>query len=191
MAVFQSMDEGKTWTRIMLYNNAGVAKAIAVRLGGKPLLFAGGQATAHNPTKSLLFKSMNGGATWSEVTDLFGAAASVNAICFDPSNSKRVLVAADNGIWLSEDEGVTWTPPTQKQVMSSVVANSSKPGQFFAGSKEGVWMSNDGGRSWTEYGNGLTDRDITRLEIDVKNSLLYAGTQHAGVMRLSLKGQSK
>jgi ligand-binding sensor domain-containing protein len=102
-----------------------------------------------------------------------------------------VLVAADNGIWLSEDEGVTWTPPAQKLVMSSVVANSSKPGQFFAGSKKGVWMSNDGGKSWVEYGNGLTDRDITRLEIDVKNSLLYAGTQHAGVMRLSLRGQGK
>ena len=191
LAVFQSIDEGKTWTRVMLHNNASVAKTIAVRQGKKALVFAGGQATAHNPPKSLLFRSMNGGATWSEVTDLFGASTSLNAVCIDPTNARRVLVAADNGIWISDDEGVTWTAPSQSLAMTSVVANSLKAGQFFAGSKDGVWMSNDGGKSWSMFGEGLIDRWITRLEIDVKNSILYAGTNSTGVMRLNMKSRGR
>lgn len=191
MAVFQSMDEGKSWTRTMLHKDASVAKAIAVRQGKKALIFAGGQATAHNPPKSLLYKSMNGGATWSEVAELFGASTCVNAICFDPTNPRRVFVAADNGIWTSDDEGVTWTAPKRAMALTSIVANSSKSGQLFAGSTRGVLMSNDGGKSWSQLGEELNDRLITRLEIDAKNGILYAGTNTAGVMRLKIEGRGK
>ena len=191
MAVFQSLDGGKTWARVMLHNNASVAKAIAAREGKKTVLFAGGQVTSFSSPKSLLYKSMNGGATWSEVTDLFGASTSVNAICFDPLNGKRVLVAADSGAWISEDDGVSWVAPSQTVAMTSIVPNSGKAGQFFAGSKDGVWMSDDGGKSWSKFGEGLVDHWITRLEIDAKNSILYAGTSRSGVMRMSLKVRGK
>ncbi len=191
MAVFHSVNGGKTWSRSMLHENASVANAIAARPLGKPLLFAGGQVTSYPKPKSLLYKSINGGATWSEVTDLFGVSGSVNAICFDPSNPKRVLIGTERGVWISDDEGSTWTKPMQEIAVTSLVANPSKKSQFFAGSKQGVWMSADGGKTWSTFGGGVMDLSVARLDFDAKNMNLYAGTEHRGVMRIGLKARRK
>lgn len=55
-----------------------------------------------------LYLSRDGGATWSNASDLGGLHADVHAIEFDPSNPRRVVVGNDGGVWLTEDLGTSW-----------------------------------------------------------------------------------
>ena len=191
MAVCRTTNNGKTWSRVMLSTENGYVKTLAVHPKNKKILLAGGRITKGMDSYSKLYKSTDGGFKWVEITSLSQNSSCVNAISFDPSDSKRVLLGMKDGIWKSTDEGTTWIAPGQQIVATSIVADPLTRGRFFAGSSEGVWMSVDGGQSWKELNDGLSCRSVLCIEFDPVNAILYAGTERGGVVRLNLSNKKK
>jgi len=185
MTVSKSTDDGKTWKHATLSNDEGTVKALAVHLQ-KKVLFAGGQTFKNSVPAGRLFKSDDAGATWKEVENLRGKAACVNGVAFFPANPDRVLVAMTNGVYISQDAGSSWAMPSQNISVNCIIADGATKGRFYLGSTDGVWVSNDGGKSWTKMDDGLSARSISCLEFDAKNLILYAGTEHDGVLRLKV-----
>ena len=72
---------------------------------GPALLYAGG---------SQLWRSEDGGRTWSNLTQTRGGRESsvlgrpVKDLTVDPENSDRIAVAAASGVWVSLDGGLSW-----------------------------------------------------------------------------------
>ncbi len=126
-----------------------------------------------------LFRSDDGGETWALVESLwdhpsrakwFGGGydwPGIHSICVDPGDDRRVLVGVScGGMWLTEDEGATWTnvgeglvadymPPEQRgdleiQDPHRVVACAAAPSHMWMQHHGGVFRSRDGGRRWQQ-----------------------------------------
>lgn len=85
------------------------------------------------------------------------------------------------GIYISNDNGITWTPAT------STMPSLNPTDILFAGSwiyittyGEGVFISKDNGASWTPLNLGL-DNLYTRTITKLPNGILFVGTAGSGV----------
>ena len=151
--------------------------------------------TLNVPVPAAIYRSTDGGHTWSRAGVDLPADTSVASIRFDPLDGNRVL-AADGGVghlFISEDGGLTWR---QEPSINQVLTPSSGVGRlftrvedgqtvFYAGTRfDGVVRSHDGGLSWEWYGEGLTGSALRVRAFADKNGALYAGT-HDGVWRLT------
>ncbi len=151
--------------------------------------------TLNVPVPAGIYRSTDGGHTWSRANANLPADTSVASILFDPQDGNRVL-AADGGVgnlFISEDGGLNWR---QEPSISQVLTSNSGIGRlftriedgqtvFYAGSRyDGVVRSVDGGLSWEWYGEGLTGSALRVRAFVDKNGALYAGT-HDGVWRLT------
>ena len=86
-------------------------------------------------TGSGLFKSTDGGETWTNITRNPGLPAGVIGnigVTVSPANSKRVwaIIEADSGgVFRSDDAGATWTKSTPNEISGSVhgITRASTP----------------------------------------------------------------
>ncbi len=151
--------------------------------------------TLNVPVPAGIYRSTDGGHTWTRADVELPADTSVASIRFDPQDGNRVL-AADGGVghlFISEDGGQSWR---QEFSINQVLTPNSGIGRlytrvedgvtvFYAGSRyDGVVRSVDGGLSWTWYGDGLTGSALRVRAFADKDGALYAGT-HDGVWRLT------
>ena len=151
--------------------------------------------TLNVPVPAGIYRSTDGGHTWSRSNVELPADTSVASIRFDPQDGNRVL-AADGGVgnlFISEDGGQSWR---QEPSINQVLTPSSGIGRlftrvedgltvFYAGSRyDGVVRSLDGGLSWAWYGDGLTGSALRVRAFADQEGALYAGT-HDGVWRLT------
>jgi photosystem II stability/assembly factor-like uncharacterized protein len=146
-----------------------------------------------------VWKTTNGGASWSVLSDEAFATGSVGAIAVAPSDPNVVVVgmgespfrgvssSQGDGVYISTDAGKSWRHSgleATKQI-SSVVIDPNDPDRFFvaaqgdiwAGSDErGVYMTEDGGESFTKVLAGKNDTTgAVDLKMDPSNPrILYA-----------------
>jgi uncharacterized protein (TIGR03437 family) len=178
--VLKSTDRGATWTLNAgpfagpfgptFYDGGARIGSIAVQpANGQVLLLS---ADLNNPAKSGIYRSTDGGVTW---TLVLGGASGTEAL-FDPSNANTAYAAMGNpsgdpknGIYKSQDGGVTWTrmpgsgsnvfptanvgrirvaiAPTNSSVLYAGIENVAN------GTSLGIWKSTDGGANWANLVN--------------------------------------
>ena len=151
--------------------------------------------TLNVPVPAGIYRSTDGGHTWSRADVELPADTSVASIRFDPQDGNRVL-AADGGagnLFISEDGGQSWR---QEFSVNQVLTPNSGIGRlftrvedgvtvFYAGTRyDGVVRSRDGGLNWAWFGEGLTGSALRVRAFADKAGALYAGT-HDGVWRLT------
>ncbi len=105
-----------------------------------------------------------------------GRVAAVDALVADPN---RIFVgAANGGVWVSDNGGLSWTPLFDDEPVASIGAlaiNQSNPDLIWVGTGEGavrnstsigagVFRSGDGGRTWQAMGLAATER-INRIAL--------------------------
>ncbi|HUR90750.1 MAG TPA: exo-alpha-sialidase [Ramlibacter sp.] len=124
-----------------------------------------------------LFKSADGGASWTLVENLwkrperkewFGGGydyAGIHSIAVDPRDANHVTIAIScGGVWQTRDGGDTWTntskgmvadfmPPERKedpniQDVHRMVVCAAQPDVLWAQNHFGIYRSNDGGMQW-------------------------------------------
>ncbi len=151
--------------------------------------------TLNVPVPAGIYRSTDGGYTWSRANVDLPPDTSVASIRFDPQDGNRVL-AADGGfgnLFISEDGGLNWR---QEESITQVLTPNSGIGRlftriedgltvFYAGTRyDGVIRSFDGGLNWEWYGEGLSGSALRVRAFADKDGALYAGT-HDGVWRLT------
>ncbi|HUQ47591.1 MAG TPA: glycosyl hydrolase [Gemmatimonadaceae bacterium] len=120
--VYRSKDGGKTWQRILYRNDSTGAVDLVIDPGNPRVLFAAMWQAYRIPWKmssggagSGLFRSTDGGDTWTELTRAKGMPAGVIGrigVSVSGADSKRVyaMIEADSGgVYRSDDGGDTWT----------------------------------------------------------------------------------
>ncbi len=159
--ILKSIDAGKTWTNILgpfLRDRIG-SMAVSPSIDGLVLCAA----------QSGIWRSADGGATWSRV--LVGVGT---ALVFDPRDGNSVFAAlgntggsALNGVYHSGDGGLTWLAlpglgsPTVANIGRIQLAMApSQPSTIYAqvqstsasafGSLLGIFKTTDGGLTWTK-----------------------------------------
>lgn len=136
-----------------------------------------------------LFRSLDGGDTWSPLAFPGASRSTLHAILIDPVSVNVYWVAVSSeisrfaGVFRSVDAGTTWQPVAgleQKQVWA-LVCWKVDAHVIAAGTEDGVYITRDGGKKWTlaSTPGSVVPRPVVSLAFNPTDSdILYAGTPH-------------
>jgi len=162
--VFKTTDGGTTWKKVLYKGDKAGAEDLVIDVNNPETVYATIWEVYRTPYKmwggagaSGLFKSTDGGATWTELTKKPGMpAAPVGKIgvVVSPADSKRVwaiVEANDGGLYRSDDAGMTWKMVNNERKLrqrafyySRMVADP-KDKEGIYGLNVGFFKSSDGG----------------------------------------------
>ncbi len=172
--VYKSTDGGQSWRNIGLRDSRQISR-IVVDPHNADVVYVGALGHAYGPnTERGVFKSTDGGATWTHVldkgtnigvSDLAIAAASPNILFAGtwsthrpPWSTYAPINGPGGGIYRSTDSGASWTQLTGNGLpegdwgrVGVAVAPDGKRvyALIDAGKKSGLYRSDDGGNTWT------------------------------------------
>lgn len=137
-----------------------------------------------------LYRSTDGGSSWSLLADFSAPRRLLRALAFDPRDSSRVYAGILGGVGHSTDGGRTWTTATAGLPDDAVLDLEIDPVEpatlYTMTSKSGVFKSTDAGATWAPVGTGLEGLFSETLLLDpLDRSTLYVRTLDAGLMKLT------
>ena len=224
VGVFKSTDRGVTWNHLgSTSTDTGVnpsgldwwyVNRIAVSPANPDIILAGtttGTSTGGITANGKVYRSTNGGASWSKVADFQGL-----DVKFDPNDANNAIVGSDNGyVYYSNDAGASWTQ--SMQIVSTPVGRGTPksarieldyaktaPGTVYASvdnnadanadkERGQVWKSLDGGANWAmlaepkhlneqgDYNNAIWVSPVDDKHVIVGGLDLYQSFDGGGV----------
>ena len=216
MGILKSSDSGINWTQ----SNIGITGSLFI--GGMSDASTAGLlyiATGNNaevnyntPIKGGVFKSTNGGTTWTQVissTDMIlpGYTEDVfNAVKIAPSNNDIVYAASAYAFYRSADGGTTWTghrggtitSPTswgpsgiRAGVSIEITIDNTNPDILYAANYSGgIFKSTDGAQTWQVLGTGYTGATIHKIATDTQNSSTFINIGRSGPFKSTNNGST-
>jgi photosystem II stability/assembly factor-like uncharacterized protein len=166
--VFRSKDGGKTWEKILYRGNKAGAIDLILDPSNPHIIYAGFWEVYRKPWTlesggpgGGIFKSTDGGDTWTEVTRNPGLPKSTVGkigITVSPANPERVwaiVEAEDGGVFRSDNAGRTWTKVNEERRLrqrawyyTRIYADPKNAETVYV-LNTGFYRSNDGGRTFT------------------------------------------
>jgi photosystem II stability/assembly factor-like uncharacterized protein len=193
--VYKTTNQGNTWSvtnsGIMLDGDPALSMAIAPT--SPDTVFVG---VAPVSARARLFRTVNGGASWSDVTGTLPDRYPLDVVV-DPADS-RVVYAAFGGfgsghLFKSIDAGASWADISGSlpdMPTSAVAIDPLHTNIVYAGNDMGVYASTDAGSTWSAFGEGLPDAVIVAdLAISPSNRALRVATHGNGVYERKLIGE--
>ena len=126
-------------------------------------------------------------AQWVQTNSPFGGIVKSFAV----SGTNLFVGVSGIGVFLSTNNGTSWTPINTGLLSPNVWALAISDTYIFAGTLSnfgGVYRSSNSGVNWAQVNSGLTNTDATTLAISDTN--LFAGTLGLGVFRSTNNGTS-
>jgi photosystem II stability/assembly factor-like uncharacterized protein len=173
-ALFCSTDHGLTWGMV----GNMTASALA---GNDKVVLAG--------TEFGLYRSTNGGATWTQVTD--GVESNINVADIAMRDSVAIVVNGTSGFYRSTDSGISWIYQYINYLPEGLIAAFSDSGEFYIGSGEvnEVFKSSDEGATWKDAGAPLANADVNAILCS--GAEVFCGLSNgAGVIASTDRGNS-
>ncbi len=166
--VFRSKDGGKTWEKVLHRSNKAGAIDLTLDPTNPNVIYAGFWEVFRTPYSlesggqgSGLFKSTDGGDTWTEITRNPGLPKGVVGkvgITVSPANPERVwaiVEAEDGGVFRSDNGGRTWIKTNEARNLrqrawyyTRIYADPKNVETVYV-LNTGFYKSNDGGRTYT------------------------------------------
>jgi len=167
--LWKSIDGGESWTTSTdNWPSLGVSDIAIDPTNNQIMYIATGDADAQQSQSLGVLKSTDGGTTWGFTGLNFelNETRQTARILIDPIYSDYLSVSTNNGIYLTDDAGNTWTKSTGTDGISfrSLVYKADNTDVIFAGGLNGgIYKSEDYGQSFTE----LISNDEGRVELAV------------------------
>ena len=184
---FKSVNGGASWTQGFV-TGASRVDSITIDPNTPATLFAD---TDHG-----ISRSIDSGATWTELNTGISSFHSVNSITIDAANH-IIYAATTSGIRKSTDGGNTWTHVSGNVPFNflSVAFDPTNPSILYGATVIQIRKTVDGGNSWTDSDNGFPRTRISSLVANpTQPSNLFIGTTStadAFVTKLSAGGASQ
>ncbi|HYN09288.1 MAG TPA: hypothetical protein VES67_18035 [Vicinamibacterales bacterium] len=202
--IFKSTDGGKTWRKVLFRNNRTAGIDLSVDRNNPRVVFAAlweahrveYQMSSGGPGSGL-FKSTDGGDTWTEITRNPGLPAGVIgrigvSVSGGDSNRVYALVENDNGgLFASDDAGATWRLVNdsrnirQRAFYYTHVTADTKNRDTVYVLNTSAFRSADGGKTLANVGGG-THGDHHDLWVDPDNPQhLVIGNDGGGAVSMA------
>jgi len=184
--VFRSADGGRSWNRVLFRNDRAGACDLSMDPTNPRILFAAIWEAHRTPWEmssggpgSGLFKTTDGGDSWTEITDNPGLPRGIKGrigVVVSPALPNRVwavVEAEEGGVFRSDNAGATWTRVNGERELrlrpyyySHIFADPVDADTVYVANQD-LWKSVDGGRTYTK--RALPHGDHHDLWIDPKN----------------------
>jgi photosystem II stability/assembly factor-like uncharacterized protein len=145
-----------SWTSRGPQNVGGRTRSLLIDPNNPNTMYAGAVSGG-------VWKSTNGGSTWTPLTDFMSNIA-IMTMVFDPTSPSRSVIYAGTGestlrgdgiqgagVFKTTDSGTTWNQLTATASWQSVPRlAASSTGAILAAASRGIYLSTNGGVSWTQ-----------------------------------------
>lgn len=206
--VFKSSDGGDTWKRVLFRDDRTGAIDISIDANNPNVIYASlweayrkeFQMSSGGPGSGL-FKSTDGGETWTEITRNKGMPSGLVGrigVSVSRANSDRVYALVENdsgGLFRSEDAGATWALVNDKRDIRqrafyyTHVFADPKDADVVYMENTSIFRSKDGGKTMEVINNG-THGDFHDLWIDPDNAThLVVGNDGGGAVSTNTGGK--
>lgn len=155
--LYASVDGGLSWTPA--HAETGSVRAVAI--------------DPHDTTRVLfgtlggqLFLSQDDGQTFSDITP--SGLGAVWSLLFDPDTAGWVYCGTQNGLWRSDDGGLSWTHlDSTDRTVAWITADPFRAGTIYLSTRSsGLWRSDDRGETLVDIQGDLTPGARTRIAPD-------------------------
>jgi photosystem II stability/assembly factor-like uncharacterized protein len=188
--VFKTTDGGATWSKVLYKNPDTGAISLAMEPGNRGVVYAALWQTRRPPWNvyppsngpgSGLYKSTDGGATWTQLTNGLPAHVGHIGLSISPAAPHRVYAMVDSGprqggVYRSDDAGATWTHADDEQriwqrgwYFGGITADPKNPDVVYA-MNTSTYRSRDGGKSFEAILGDPSGNDFHTLWIDPTDS---------------------
>jgi uncharacterized protein (TIGR03437 family) len=184
IGVYRSLDSGDTWT-----------KTAAQPVTYSPSAIAASPTALYLATSNGVMRSADGGISWSPTT----ITAPADVVAIDRNNPKTVYAAADQ-IYVSTDDGSTWTPLLTVPLRSVATIAPTSAGLFIGAVLPRnifitKWNASDSQMLWSTYLGG-SDYDVPNaMAVDTAGNVYVTGFTYssdfptsAGALQSKLAG---
>lgn len=198
--VFRSKDGGKTWERVFNRGNKAGAIDLILDPSNPNTIYAGFWEVYRKPWTlesggpgSGIFKSTDGGDTWTELTRNQGLPRGTIGkvgITVSPANPERVwaiVEAEDGGVFRSENGGQTWTKVNEQRALrqrawyyTRIYADTKSADTVYV-LNVGFFKSNDGGRTYSTISVPHGDNHDLWIAPDDPNRMIQSNDGGANV----------
>jgi PKD repeat protein/photosystem II stability/assembly factor-like uncharacterized protein len=176
--VWKTTNKGENWIHLTKSLILGTVYALEIDRLNEDIVYFGGAGK--------VYKTINGGNTWSETGDATFNAASktVKDIIQSPVNQNELWLAANEGLYHTTDAGLNWTL-LYSGIWQEIEINPADPMILYAIKQTGIktefYKSTDGGLTFTirlgGYPVAVAPEEQKRTEISVCTSapnIIYA-----------------
>jgi len=184
--VWKTTDAGVTWSTTFDAQSSLAMGAIAIDPQNTQTIYAGtGEDTPH-PVAYMgdgMFKSTDGGASWSHVG--LSQVGAFSKIYVNPRSTSIVYATttrASGGFYRSTDFGATWTQTFSIDAYDMTV-NPVNPDEIFISTTNAIYRSTDGGANFTRASDGFDGTNGNRVSVALAPSQptkLYALISRTG-----------
>jgi photosystem II stability/assembly factor-like uncharacterized protein len=190
--IFKSVDGGKTWRQLTKGLPDKIVQAnIGIAASAPKTLFA----AVRTKTIAKLYRSDDGGETWSGTTDdprpgLGIGGGDLPVVRFDPKDP-QIVYSASIVCWKSTDGGKTWDGwrgAPGGDDYQNIWINPNNPDIILLGSDQGAIVTVNGGKTWSSWYNQPTAQ---LYHVSADNSFpyrLYSGQQESGSVGIKSRG---
>jgi photosystem II stability/assembly factor-like uncharacterized protein len=169
--LYKSTDGGRTWKNMGLRDTRHIG-AVIVDPGNPDIVFVAALGHAYAPNSERgLFRSTDGGTTWSKVLSKDDKTGAVDVV-FDPGNSSILYAALwevyrtpyslssggpGSGLYKSVDRGLTWNRLAGRGLPAGILGrigvsvsgiDSNRVYALIEAGESGLYRSDDAGESW-------------------------------------------
>jgi photosystem II stability/assembly factor-like uncharacterized protein len=195
--VYRSADAGKSWNRISDFKVDKDLKLSTLEVNSMDpkIIYAGYIGpTWGGDEKGILFRTLDGGQTWEDVTEGLHAVKYTLLKAVETAAMKPLTVFAGFGqswvfkVMRSDDGGKTWIDfseglTVEDGVNDLICYNNT----LYAATHTGVFIRSLNGGSWKKFSKGLPNVPVYNLDISAKYNLLRAATCGRGVWECIIK----
>ncbi|MGH9486566.1 MAG: WD40/YVTN/BNR-like repeat-containing protein [Terriglobales bacterium] len=205
--VFQTTDGGQTWTNVLNPKGYNGTRDIAYAFDVPNVVFATTQGTggfrfgprprnAPKPKPAQLFKSTDGGQTWTQITTIPDYTGRIGVAVAMHTNAQRIFVVGNgidhgSGLYRSDDGGQTWRHMDvhdldvgngQGSYSCGVYVSSTDPNVVYT-MATAVYRSTDGGNTFAPFKGAPGGEDAHPMWIDPTNGnrMIEGMDQGAGI----------
>jgi photosystem II stability/assembly factor-like uncharacterized protein len=192
--IFESNDRGATWSRFARVGESAdyvVDHVIFDPNDSRTIYVAVWSAT--NNEVGELFKSHNGGKSWTSLSGMKGK--SIRSLAMAPSNPRILVAGALDGVFKSTDAGDSWkriSPAGHKDIkdIESLAIDPKNPEVIYAGTWHLAWKTNDNGDNWHQIKNGMIDdSDVFSIIVDPQQPSIVFASACSGIYKSTSGGE--
>ncbi|HTR64978.1 MAG TPA: YCF48-related protein [Terriglobales bacterium] len=183
--LFRTRDGGKTWETLPGMHDKSI-RALSMAASDANVLVVG--------ALDGVYRSNDGGNSWSRITTAQGEIKNIESIAVDPKDPNVVYAGTWHLAWKTSDGGATWSHINKGMIddsdVFSIIVDGSNPAVVFASACSGIYRSDNSGELFHKIqGIPFSARRTRVLKQDPSDpNTVYAGTTE-GLWKTSDSGK--